>query len=210
VSGSVVWSHVEGTQPYPGSLPAGGLQCRERNRRSPLQTSSRVEDRRGGAHEERSWTCDGGGLPPGQLIVLLRASIECSLCTRRIYLIQLVEYSSRLNDLLLKFENQGYVNINYMVVNNRDERSQQLHHLLKERLMNITLYAQDLSQPDVWQAVNVEKDDILVYDRCGRLTYHLSLPYTILSHPHVEEAIRRTYCDGVCGECSIEVKQQLL
>uniref|UniRef100_A0A9J7Z2C2 Selenoprotein P N-terminal domain-containing protein n=1 Tax=Cyprinus carpio carpio TaxID=630221 RepID=A0A9J7Z2C2_CYPCA len=52
-----------------------------------------------------------------------------------------------------------------MVVNNRDERSQQLHHLLKERLMNITLYAQDLSQPDVWQAVNVEKDDILVYDR---------------------------------------------
>ncbi|KAL1269719.1 hypothetical protein QQF64_032008 [Cirrhinus molitorella] len=37
VSGSVVWSHVEGTQPYPGSLPAGGLQCRERNRGSPLQ-----------------------------------------------------------------------------------------------------------------------------------------------------------------------------
>uniref|UniRef100_A0A671PHS2 Selenoprotein P N-terminal domain-containing protein n=1 Tax=Sinocyclocheilus anshuiensis TaxID=1608454 RepID=A0A671PHS2_9TELE len=105
----------------------------------------------------------------------------------------------------LILENQGYININYMVVNNRDERSQQLHHLLKERLMNITLYAQDLSQPDVWQAVNAEKDDILVYDRCGRLTYHLSLPYTNLSHPHVEEAIRLTYCDGICGECSIEL-----
>uniref|UniRef100_A0A672SBG3 Selenoprotein P N-terminal domain-containing protein n=1 Tax=Sinocyclocheilus grahami TaxID=75366 RepID=A0A672SBG3_SINGR len=134
---------------------------------------------------------------------------NCSLCTVhtwRIYLIQLVECSSRLNDLLLKLENQGYININYMVVNNRDERSQQLHPLLKERLMNITLYAQDLSQPDVWQAVNAEKDDILVYDRCGRLTYHLSLPYTNLSHPHVEEAIRLTYCDGICGECSIENK----
>ncbi|CAM4715790.1 unnamed protein product [Leuciscus chuanchicus] len=105
-------------------------------------------------------------------------------------------------------ENQGYVNITYMVVNNRDERSQKLHHLLEERLLNITLYAQDLTQPDVWQAVNAEKDDILVYDRCGRLTYHLSLPYTILSHPHVEEAIRKTYCDGICGECNIEVKQQ--
>lgn len=96
-----------------------------------------------------------------------------------------------------------------MVVNNRDERSQKLHHLLEERLLNITLYAQDLTQPDVWQAVNAEKDDILVYDRCGRLTYHLSLPYTILSHPHVEEAIRKTYCDGICGECNIESSLQL-
>uniref|UniRef100_A0A8C2JPP6 Selenoprotein P N-terminal domain-containing protein n=1 Tax=Cyprinus carpio TaxID=7962 RepID=A0A8C2JPP6_CYPCA len=91
-----------------------------------------------------------------------------------------------------------------MVVNNRDERSQRLHHLLKERLMNIALYAQDLSQPDLWEAVNAEKDDILVYDSCGRLTYHLSLPYTILSHPHVEEAIRNTFCGGICGECSME------
>lgn len=96
-----------------------------------------------------------------------------------------------------------------MVVNNREERSQKLHHLLEERLANITLYAQDLSQPDVWQTVNAEKDDILVYDRCGRLTYHLSLPYTILSHPHVEEAIRKTYCDGICGECHIEGSVQL-
>lgn len=96
-----------------------------------------------------------------------------------------------------------------MVVNNREERSQQLHHLLNERLLNITLYAQDLSQPDVWLTVNAEKDDILVYDRCGRLTYHLSLPYTILSNPHVEEAIRHTYCDGICGECNIESSLQL-
>uniref|UniRef100_A0A671SY59 Selenoprotein P N-terminal domain-containing protein n=1 Tax=Sinocyclocheilus anshuiensis TaxID=1608454 RepID=A0A671SY59_9TELE len=99
--------------------------------------------------------------------VTVVAYLQCTVYTRRIYLIQHVECSSRLNDLLLKLENQGYVNINYMVVNNRDERSQRLHHLLKERLMNITLYAQDLSQPDVWQAVNAEKDDILVYDRFG-------------------------------------------
>lgn len=63
-----------------------------------------------------------------------------------------------------------------MVVNDRDERSQRLHHLLKERLMNITLYAQDLSQPDVWQAVNAEKDDILVYDRFGSPLIQFSSP----------------------------------
>lgn len=78
--------------------------------------------------------------------------------------------------MLLKLENQGYVNITYMVVNNRDERSQKLHHLLEERLLNITLYAQDLSQPDVWQAVNAEKDDILVYDRFSSQLTQLNSP----------------------------------
>lgn len=74
-----------------------------------------------------------------------------------------------MNDLLLKMENQGYVNITYMVVNNQEERSRRLHHLLKERLSEtITLYAQEPDQADVWQAVNAEKDDILVYDRFGK------------------------------------------
>lgn len=97
--------------------------------------------------------------------------LMCSLCTvytRRIFLIQLVECSFRLNGLLLKLENQGYVNITYMVVNNQEERSQRLHHLLKERLPeSITLYGQDTNQPDIWQAVNAKKDDILIYDRFG-------------------------------------------
>jgi len=78
--------------------------------------------------------------------------------------------------LLLKLENQGYVNITYMVVNNRDERSQNLHHLLEGRLLNITLYAQDLSQPDVWQTMDVEKDDILVYDRFSSHLIQLNSP----------------------------------
>lgn len=179
----------------------------------------------GWAHEERSWTCDSGGLLTGQLTVLLGASVKvsadffvvaviilkfkhskvwwdlvfqnhiwshswkCSLCTvytRCIYLIQLVECSSRLNDLLLKMEKQGYVNITYMVVNNREEQSQKLHHLLNERLINITLYAQDLSQPDVWQTVNAEKDDILVYDRFGSSLIQFNLPnehYYLINMP---------------------------
>lgn len=115
-----------------------------------------------------------------------------------------------MSDLLLKMENQGYVNITYMVVNNQEERSRRLHHLLKERLPDgITLYAQEPGQADVWQAVNAEKDDILVYDRCGRLTYHLSLPYTILSYPYVEESIRMTYCKKICGECDAETSLEL-
>ena len=41
--------------------------------------------------------------------------------------------------------------------------------------------------------------------RCGRLTYHISLPYSILGTPYVENAIKDTYCKRVCGDCRYEV-----
>ncbi|KFP55937.1 Selenoprotein P, partial [Cariama cristata] len=46
------------------------------------------------------------------------------------------------------------------------------------------------------------KDDFLIYDRCGRLVYHLGLPYSLLSFQYVEEAIKIAYCENKCGNCS--------
>lgn len=57
-------------------------------------------------------------------------------------------------------------------------------------------------QPDVWMTLKGKKDDFLIYDRCGRLVYHLGLPYTFLSFPYVEKAIQVTYCEATCGNCS--------
>uniref|UniRef100_A0AAY4AS09 Selenoprotein P N-terminal domain-containing protein n=1 Tax=Denticeps clupeoides TaxID=299321 RepID=A0AAY4AS09_9TELE len=96
-----------------------------------------------------------------------------------------------------------------MVVNQKSEASQRLHDQLVKRLSeNITLYAQDVesNDQDVWQTLAGDKDDFIIYDRCcGRLTYHISLPYSILTSPYVEQAIRETYCKPVCGNCSLEV-----
>ncbi|KAI4895383.1 hypothetical protein NFI96_025650, partial [Prochilodus magdalenae] len=111
----------------------------------------------------------------------------------------------RMDGLRLKLEKMGYANITYMVVNSQEENSRRLHSVLEQRLSDsIALYGQDPEAPDVWQIANVAKDDFQIYDRCGRLTHHLSLPYTILSQPYVEEAIKKTYCDGMCGECATE------
>uniref|UniRef100_A0A4W4H4A0 Selenoprotein P N-terminal domain-containing protein n=1 Tax=Electrophorus electricus TaxID=8005 RepID=A0A4W4H4A0_ELEEL len=113
-----------------------------------------------------------------------------------------------LSRLRLMLERSGYTNITYMVVNSQDDKSRRLHPLLQQRLSeNITLYSQNPDEPDVWQIANVLKDDFQIYDRCGRLTYHLSLPYTILSQPYVEEAIRNSYCSGMCGDCALEVNR---
>ncbi|KFO79144.1 Selenoprotein P, partial [Cuculus canorus] len=46
------------------------------------------------------------------------------------------------------------------------------------------------------------KDDFLIYDRCGRLVYHLGLPYSFLSFRYVEDAIKIAYCENKCGNCS--------
>ncbi|CAJ1069022.1 selenoprotein Pa [Xyrichtys novacula] len=110
--------------------------------------------------------------------------------------------ASRLESLRLKLERQGLTGVRYIVVNDQGEQAQRLHPLLAQRLSeNITLYKQDDQQPNVWQTLNGIKDDFLIYDRCGRLTHHISLPNSIIGEGHVESAIKDTYCKPLCGVC---------
>uniref|UniRef100_A0A3B3DYY8 Selenoprotein P N-terminal domain-containing protein n=1 Tax=Oryzias melastigma TaxID=30732 RepID=A0A3B3DYY8_ORYME len=115
-----------------------------------------------------------------------------------------------LDGLHKKLQGQGLTDVVFMVVNHQGEQAQRLHPLLQERLsQDIALYKQHKHQPDVWQILNGEKDDFFIYDRCGRLTHHLSLPYNIIGHGHVERAIREAYCNRMCGECAFEVHNTL-
>ncbi|KAI1900084.1 hypothetical protein AGOR_G00046390 [Albula goreensis] len=117
--------------------------------------------------------------------------------------------ASRMDNLRLKLEKHGLMNVTYMVVNHQGKMSQQLHNLLQQKLPeSIPLYKQNPEEPDVWQALSGDKDDFLIYDRCGRLTYHISLPYSILTTPYVEEAVRETYCKNICGSCQYDSPQQ--
>lgn len=90
-----------------------------------------------------------------------------------------------------------------MVVNHQGPQSRREFHLLKERVSDyITVYQQDEQQDDVWTTLNGNKDDFLIYDRCGRLVYHLGLPYSFLHFQYVEESIKIAYCGNKCGNCS--------
>uniref|UniRef100_A0A8C3KIC1 Selenoprotein P n=1 Tax=Calidris pygmaea TaxID=425635 RepID=A0A8C3KIC1_9CHAR len=114
--------------------------------------------------------------------------------------------SSSSEDLRVKLENEGLVNISYVVVNHQGAHSQRKFHLLKESVSDyITVYQQDEQQADVWTTLNGSKDDFLIYDRCGRLVYHLGLPYSFLSFQYVEESIKVAYCESKCGNCSYTV-----
>lgn len=41
--------------------------------------------------------------------------------------------------------------------------------------------------------------------RCGLLTFHVRLPYSVLQKPYVESAIRATYQKNICN-CTVSVK----
>lgn len=65
----------------------------------------------------------------------------------------------------------------------------------------VTVHAQATSGPDLWTFLGGQRNDIFVYDRCGRLTVRLSLPYSFLDFPYVESAIVATHAKEVCGAC---------
>jgi hypothetical protein len=74
-----------------------------------------------------------------------------------------------MDGLRQKLENQGLVNVNYMVINHQGIQAQRLHSMLTTRLSSsISLYKQGDQDADVWQALKGEKDDFLIYDRSGR------------------------------------------
>ncbi|NXS41834.1 SEPP1 protein, partial [Balaeniceps rex] len=115
-------------------------------------------------------------------------------------------FSTRLEDLRVKLENEGLVNTSYVVVNHQGTYSQRNFHLLKESVSDyITVYQQDEQQADVWTTLNGNKDVFLIYDRCSHLVYHLGLPYSFLSFQYVEESIKIAYCENKRGNCSYTV-----
>ncbi|XP_046400261.1 uncharacterized protein LOC124166671 [Ischnura elegans] len=56
--------------------------------------------------------------------------------------------------------------------------------------------------PSIWDLLGAVKDDILIFDRCGRLTYHVIMPWSMLTYPYVKAALLSTYYDEPCGPCN--------
>lgn len=93
--------------------------------------------------------------------------IDFSVKSHDSLVVFLLYIPTSLEDLRVKLENEGLVNISYVVVNHQGAQSRREFHLLKERVSDyITVYQQDEQQEDVWTALNGNKDDFLIYDRC--------------------------------------------
>uniref|UniRef100_A0A3B4B6Z4 Selenoprotein P N-terminal domain-containing protein n=1 Tax=Periophthalmus magnuspinnatus TaxID=409849 RepID=A0A3B4B6Z4_9GOBI len=90
--------------------------------------------------------------------------------------------------------------VSFLIVNEQRALSRAMYWELKRRAPpSVPVYQQAPFQEDVWDILDGDKDDFLVYDRCGLLTFHVVLPYSLLNFPYVEAAIRATYFRNICN-----------
>ncbi|XP_043278476.1 uncharacterized protein [Venturia canescens] len=60
---------------------------------------------------------------------------------------------------------------------------------------------QDDEELGIWKDLGGSRDQVLVIDRCGKLTYQVIVPWSILHFPYVKAAILSTYNEHPCGLC---------
>uniref|UniRef100_A0A9J8A199 Selenoprotein P2 n=1 Tax=Cyprinus carpio carpio TaxID=630221 RepID=A0A9J8A199_CYPCA len=117
--------------------------------------------------------------------------------------------AARLGKLRDKLALGKLTDISFLVVNEQDAQSRAMYWELKRRTAEgIPVYQQSPLQNDVWDILEGDKDDFLVYDRCGHLTFHIVLPFSFLHYPYIEAAIRATYHKNICN-CSLHANSSI-
>ncbi|KYM84705.1 Selenoprotein Pa [Atta colombica] len=69
------------------------------------------------------------------------------------------------------------------------------------------IFLQDDPQSRIWERFRASREHAVIIDRCGKLTYHVIVPWSILFFPYVKAAILSTYMDDPCGGCNPAVYQ---
>ncbi|TGZ54027.1 uncharacterized protein [Temnothorax longispinosus] len=66
------------------------------------------------------------------------------------------------------------------------------------------VYLQDDPQSRLWERFGASRDQVITIDRCGKLTYDVMMPWSILFFPYVKGAILSTYEEDPCGGCDFQ------
>lgn len=103
-----------------------------------------------------------------------------------------------LETLLSHFHSYGMNDLEFIIVNSKLSHSQLRLGELEKRV-SFKVY-QETDEEEVWSIMEGGKDDMFIYDRCGRLTYFVPFPLSILNeYPLVSNAILATYFRSPCG-----------
>ncbi|XP_078075546.1 selenoprotein Pb-like [Mustelus asterias] len=130
----------------------------------------------------------------GHVVVVALLKASCRFCLTQ---------ATKLGSLRDKLDHQDLKDVRYMIVNEKTPQSRAMFWELQRHVpKNIPVYQQSPFQHDIWSILQGNKDDFLIYDRCGKLTFHIVLPYSYLHFRYTEAAIRATYSKDVCGNCS--------
>jgi len=81
--------------------------------------------------------------------------------------------------------------IKYVIVNMNEATAVAQIAELQSRI-TAPIY-QDSEELGIWETLDGSKDDILVYDRCGQLTYHVGFPFVYMGYNYTQNSILSTY-----------------
>ena len=101
-----------------------------------------------------------------------------------------------LEELRQEFESNG-VPLHVIGINARNG----LAHLMyseMEQIVNFTVY-QATHEKHYWSQLGGLRDDIFLYDTCGRLTFYIPFPHSYMQSKFIRLAIQSTYYDRPCG-----------
>uniref|UniRef100_A0A3Q0R7W6 Selenoprotein P2 n=1 Tax=Amphilophus citrinellus TaxID=61819 RepID=A0A3Q0R7W6_AMPCI len=109
-------------------------------------------------------------------------------------------FTCRIGGLRDKLNRNNLTDVSFIIVNEREPHSRAMYWALKRSAPHgVPVYQQEPLQNDVWEALDGDKDDFLIYDRCGLLTFHTVMPYSFLHYRFVEAAITATYLKNICN-----------
>jgi hypothetical protein len=96
---------------------------------------------------------------------------------------------------------EGFSKISFLIVNTYQVGSINRLDVFRQAT-SINVY-QDTEKEKVWESYNANKDDMIIFDSCDRLVYHLKLPETVITSGKVKEALKKAYKENICeGKCS--------
>lgn len=92
---------------------------------------------------------------------------------------------------------EGYTDLQFMIVNNKANYSiNEIGEL--QSLVSFPVH-QDTNEHLIWRKLNGHKEDILIYDRCGRLTFRLPYPDSLLRYQYIRIFTILTYNRNLCN-----------
>lgn len=107
-------------------------------------------------------------------------------------------HAVKLSRLAASLEAEG-LNVKFLGINARYRAA----HLMASELnslINFTVYQSEHRSTNYWSLIGGLKDDVFVYDSCGRLAYYVPFPRSFIPFRFVELAIRGAATgDGPCG-----------
>lgn len=116
--------------------------------------------------------------------------------------------------MLQNLTSLGMTDVAFLVVNSKKERSQKLLPELEARV-SFPVY-QETSDEEIWSVLRGGKDDMFVYDRCGRMVAYLPFPLSLLDvdrslvYDFIIYAYHTDPCASIapCNEMEIDIAQE--